>query len=80
MADLQGGTTSSTPSGQNREVGWPDALIGLSQFIAATKRQKHPPPSVPSFAGIGSPAPAGPLVGGPKMGKVNAPGTLGQYL
>jgi len=56
-----GPAKSSTPA-TSTALGWPDALIGLGNFIAATKgRGQRPAPAPQSFAGIGRPAQAGPL-------------------
>lgn len=75
-------TAQANPvAGKSNKLGWPDALIGLSQFIAATKRRRPTPPAPQSFAGIGQPAPQGNIGRGIPQGRtVKTPQTLSQFL
>jgi hypothetical protein len=63
---------------KKKESLWPDALIGLSQFMMAMKRNPPEAPTPPSFAGIGQPA----VAVQPQLNTapVPPPGPLGRYL
>src|SRR3990167_33747 len=50
----------------NPESGWPDALIGLSKFLIANRRQRQQAPAPQSFAGIGQPASSAAVGKGPR--------------
>ena len=68
-ADLGGKTPPPPPKGQ---LGWPDALRGLSAFLVATRRPPARPPSAgASFSRRGAGRGAGPLA---------QPGALGQFI